>query len=650
MMDIPFCSTPVPLNGTEVLVKLSNLLVPEGGPSPAWHRQVLDAFEDVAIMSTGPAPVDDVLRVIGKHLCDLLGMSRCSVFVRREDGLFQGRVGYCADGEPIDAGVRRLVSGVRGDGFTAEILSSVSPVVVEDTAKDERPLRRVMRVWGIRDMLGVPLVVDSEVVGIIYIDNQGAGHRYTPQDIHVAQTFASITSLILRKAWLYGQLRQHADEVERERSALTVVESVRTDVDRAITAGAGVGQVLAILAHRLGRPVVLYDSRLRVADWSAPPSWKDRPCPGLTKELARTTWVRDMVDALSQSAGAVVTRVTPSYPHRGMFSRLSMEGGTLGYVEICELGRPFDLVDRRVVANVSAALSVAVVEARRSADWRRARLSDLMTELVRSRPDECAIREALEDAGLCNTGPFGCIYVRLSPETGAENSTTPRVRREALLSIVESKAASTSGLELVASTSTDDADVILYRVAPSTVGMEAQPAVADIVSRALPHLVQMLEVRNVVVSGLCTNLLDVSAAVQDSSSVADALAAASPVPAVHDLDAFPLLQLLYQRDGLAGATRYARRLLQPLKEYDVRHGGALIDTLNAFVSAQANIKATALALGVHENTIRYRLARVRDLSTIDPTDFDDLIRVRTAFQLQALAGGTQSARALRAIH
>ena len=56
---------------------------------PAWHKQVIDAFEEVAVFSTDSTPIDEILRLIGRRMCELLDLSRCSVYLRREDGTFQ---------------------------------------------------------------------------------------------------------------------------------------------------------------------------------------------------------------------------------------------------------------------------------------------------------------------------------------------------------------------------------------------------------------------------------------------------------------------------------------------------------------------------------------------------------------------------------
>lgn len=84
--------------------------------------------------------------------------------------------------------------------------------------------------------------------------------------------------------------------------------------------------------------------------------------------------------------------------------------------------------------------------------------------------------------------------------------------------------------------------------------------------------------------------------------------------------------------------RRSDEILNPLYEHDTATGGALVETLRAFVSCQAQIRATAVALAVHENTVRYRLSRIREVAAIEPERLDVLLSVSMAMQIESLCG------------
>jgi DNA-binding PucR family transcriptional regulator len=87
---------------------------------------------------------------------------------------------------------------------------------------------------------------------------------------------------------------------------------------------------------------------------------------------------------------------------------------------------------------------------------------------------------------------------------------------------------------------------------------------------------------------------------------------------VLDISAFGLDSLLENPRLAEDLDTFALRLLTPLLEYDAANSSHLTDT---FVLAQTLGSAQEVAeqLGVHVNTIRYRLRRAEDLLGTDQT-------------------------------
>ncbi|WP_285728058.1 PucR family transcriptional regulator [Psychromicrobium xiongbiense] len=83
--------------------------------------------------------------------------------------------------------------------------------------------------------------------------------------------------------------------------------------------------------------------------------------------------------------------------------------------------------------------------------------------------------------------------------------------------------------------------------------------------------------------------------------------------------------------GLLEATsRQARRqfsqtLLSPVLEYDRRHGSALLETLEVFLDSCGVWQRAAETLFLHPNTLRYRMARVEELTHRDMASMGDRV-------------------------
>ncbi|MCO7221791.1 CdaR family transcriptional regulator, partial [Klenkia sp. PcliD-1-E] len=100
-----------------------------------------------------------------------------------------------------------------------------------------------------------------------------------------------------------------------------------------------------------------------------------------------------------------------------------------------------------------------------------------------------------------------------------------------------------------------------------------------------------------------------------------------------DADAL-LAERALDGDPLA-RTALAERVAAPLESA----GGGVLDTVRAVLGSGGNLEASARALFVHPNTVRYRLKRVTELTGLSATDPRGSWTLQVALALAALDGG-----------
>jgi sugar diacid utilization regulator len=93
-------------------------------------------------------------------------------------------------------------------------------------------------------------------------------------------------------------------------------------------------------------------------------------------------------------------------------------------------------------------------------------------------------------------------------------------------------------------------------------------------------------------------------------------------------------------DHMVRSSPHAQRMLdaslRPLFEYDRVHRSELVETLRAYLAADANLTKCARLLTVHPNTVVYRLRRIRELTGRDPRAMDELLVLFLALKLAEL--------------
>jgi hypothetical protein len=153
------------------------------------------------------------------------------------------------------------------------------------------------------------------------------------------------------------------------------------------------------------------------------------------------------------------------------------------------------------------------------------------------------------------------------------------------------------------------------------------------VSDPLPVAAKLLPVFGdgpVVVGPVAADLVDAGAVTRAALSGLRAAAAWPDAPRPVSADALLPERVL---DGDADAREELRTAVyQPL----VGAGGALVDTLACFLDNGGGLEATARALFVHPNTVRYRLRRVAEICGQAPTEARGALTLRLALTVGRL--------------
>ncbi len=80
----------------------------------------------------------------------------------------------------------------------------------------------------------------------------------------------------------------------------------------------------------------------------------------------------------------------------------------------------------------------------------------------------------------------------------------------------------------------------------------------------------------------------------------------------------------------------AAEALDPLLAFDHKNGAGLMPTLKTYLESDGSVAAVASELGLHRNTVRYRLAQITDLTGYDPAVTADRVHLWLALSVRGL--------------
>ena len=82
---------------------------------------------------------------------------------------------------------------------------------------------------------------------------------------------------------------------------------------------------------------------------------------------------------------------------------------------------------------------------------------------------------------------------------------------------------------------------------------------------------------------------------------------------VHSFARLGIYRLLFYLDGQSELTNFYQEMLGPLLDYDARHDGTYVKTLECYFQYNGNLSQTARTMHFHRNSLIYRLERIEEI-------------------------------------
>jgi signal transduction histidine kinase len=165
-------------------------------------RQRIEHVQAVTDAALAHLQLADLFVVLLPRIRDILKADTCAVLLVDEAaGELVARAAVGIE-EEVEQGVRIPVGG----GFAGRIAAERQPVILDDVDHAD-VLNPILREKGIKSMLGVPLVVAGDVLGVIHVGTL-AHRRFTGDDVELLQLVANRVALAIERARLHEQAVQ----------------------------------------------------------------------------------------------------------------------------------------------------------------------------------------------------------------------------------------------------------------------------------------------------------------------------------------------------------------------------------------------------------------------------------------------------------
>src|SRR6266850_1317461 len=196
--------------------------------------QQLRVIQSVTDAALTHLTIDDLLAAVLEKLVDQLKVDTAAVLLMSADG--KALVARAAHG--LEAEVDRHVRIPVGSGFAGRVAEERRPMILDDVRHSD-VLNPILREKGVRSLLGVPLLADGRVLGVLHVGAFGA-ERFSQRDADPMVVVADHIAMAIEKARLFEAARMAQRDTAKAQEALRVRE-----------------EFLSVAAHELKTPITV---------------------------------------------------------------------------------------------------------------------------------------------------------------------------------------------------------------------------------------------------------------------------------------------------------------------------------------------------------------------------------------------------------
>lgn len=590
------------------MAKGSEPQITELKPHDDFALRELEFLQTLSRQAAATVDSEELVSLIIRETTSAMGIDVCTLYLLSEsgrelvltatNGLNERMIGRCS---------LRV-----GQGITGWVAQSRQPRLVAEVARDPHwkwvPGLDEER---FHSMLSVPIESGPRLVGVLNVQSVEQ-RNFTTGDVDFLQAIAGQVAGILERSELHRRLEEQLRQIQ-------LSHDVHERFTRLSLEGAGVPTILeAVGALAGGRAVLFSVTGFRVRGPVDSGDGLPHRLPQLVSQL---------------SSGAREFRIQAGRPPQPLDVVPVRAGSEL--LGLLAVALPQQVLDeegrRRALEHGSTVLALELSKDRAAAEVERRLRGDLVEEVLAGGLAEGEVeRLAAQAERLGHRLPHSAWVIVIEPDDQAvdlsRNEPARQDRLEAALSDVLKRrlpgglamVRSTGGVVLADAEQTPDlasAEKLAGRIL-ATAGMVLKPVTA---SCGVGNLAAS-------VSELARSHVEARQALRLSRRAGGR----GQVTTYRALGAFRLLLEVQSPEALRG---FVGDVLGPLLKYAESRDTPLLETLEALAAARWVRRGAARALGIHINTINYRVERIEQLSALSLSDPET--RVALAIALRA---------------
>ncbi|MFN8591871.1 MAG: GAF domain-containing protein [Thermomicrobiales bacterium] len=525
-----------------------------------------------------------------------------------------------------------------GEGLAGRVAAAGTPLTCDDMQEDPRQyLTAINSREQLHAFAGVPLTLQGSTVGVLAVYRR-VPYTFLDSERQLLSHIADQAAVAMERARLYdqertaiGELRTLHAQVERQHRALERATAVHDQLTQMVLENAGLEAIVDALARLLESTVLVEDQFQHVLAQGAQDQEKRARSSPPSRDSARkhVDWERAITTA-SDSRRPVAFPMAPDRDdsHPGVVAPVIVGGDLLGYLSVLENNRALEEQDLLAIGHASTVIALEMMKQRTRAEVERRLRGELLEVLLSDGVrDGDAVQRRAAYLGYNLASPHTLMFVA-AEHPASESQQAGRGSRHSLADILEDLV-NLQGRGGALTLARADGAILAVPLQNGTLA-EAH-AIAQTLQRDA-RLRKGIPLQ-LAIGRICRSPADFAISSAEAKRALDFARSFDRAEQILSFEELGVCRLLLDLPRASDAVRFANELLSPLEQYDAEHRTELLPTLDAYLAANGVQQRAAAALGIHVNTLGYRLQRIREVARIDLENSESRLELHLALKI-----------------
>ena len=466
-----------------------------------------------------------------------------------------------------------------------------------------------------KEVMSACLIIHNQIIGVITVDNYSLDQKFSPEDLELLEAAADYAAIAIFQSNMIKKEKHYILELQNRKRDLEKMLLIQNNFTDIIVRGIGFSEILDYLEKVISFPVVLYNILLEPVAYS--PKGVDCPLPSSFFHFSRyNEFVKNKLQSIMDYKDEDGTY---------FISPVIGKNKLLGFLTVFTNTDELDELEKLALSYASLVVAQEWLKQDELFEVSQKIKGDVFHGALSGVIDKSLILHA-EKLGLDYRDYFGVIIVK-EDFSSCANLFEQAARSNKLVKDI----VSLLGKRGINGIVVPERNLIYVMVSFSKSALTKQQQTVE-VGREILRLDKNIQIT---VGQLYENLLNLSKSYREAWECFEIV---EKYPTSSKIVNYEQLGILYLILKLSGdeLNSYIDKVLQPLLEYDAQKNAGLMNTLQAYINFNKNIKYVAEYLNVHYNTAYWRVRKAERLLQQDFDSTQDWFNIQAACMLYGI--------------